>query len=102
MHRGIRESRMHENSSGTTEPRLTQQTTTTSAALTLAAYFGHMACVEALLEHETVDIHTCEKDKDHAIHYASMEGHNGILVKLIEKGADVDLLKDPMAERRFS
>ena len=73
-----------------------------STALTLAAYFGHMACVEALLEHETVDIHTCDKDKDHAIHYASMEGHNDILVKLIEKGADVDLLKDPMAERRFS
>ena len=61
-----------------------------------------MACVEALLEHETVDIHTCDKDKDHAIHYASMEGHNDILVKLIEKGADVDLLKDPMTERRFS
>ena len=59
-------------------------------ALTLAAYFGHMTCVEALLEHETVDIHVRHQSKNQAIHYASMKGHNDILVKLIEKGADVD------------
>ena len=60
-----------------------------STALTLAAELGHITCIEALLEHETVDIHTCDKDKDQAIHYASREGHNDILVLLIEKGADV-------------
>ena len=61
-----------------------------ATALTLAADFGHMACVEALLEHETVDIHVRHQSKNQAIHYASMKGHNDILVKLIEKGADVD------------
>ena len=60
-----------------------------STALIPAAYFGHMACVEALLEHETVDIHARDKDKDQAVHLASRAGHNDILVLLIEKGADV-------------
>ena len=48
-----------------------------------------MAYVEALLEHETVDIHVRHQFKNQAIHYSSMKGHNDILVKLIEKGADV-------------
>ena len=46
--------------------------------------------------------HVRDQSKNQAIHYSSMKGHNDILVKLIEKGADVDLLKDPMAERRIS
>ena len=53
-------------------------------ALTLAAYSGHMTCVEALLEHETVDIHVRHQSKNQAIHYSSMKGHNDVLVKLIE------------------
>ena len=68
-------------------------------ALTLAADLGHMACVEALLEHETVDIHVRHQSKNQAIHYSSMKGHNDILLLLIEKGADVNLLRELMVAR---
>jgi ankyrin repeat protein len=71
-------------------PRLASIPTGEVTPLRLAAYYGHRAVMESLIEHGARLDQAASEARDFPLHLAAAQGHADVVALLLEKGANVD------------